>query len=148
MGCGGILIMCANSWQKVRFKINLTICVKPGTTAFELFFNPGVPRMLIKSGKTLVTVAIAFWSLGAFADSSCLVSPAVINCGGKEVKDVGCSVSCSANQGWDALCGSGECHLLADDRNNDDLCKDNKELCIAGADGHKYLLNRSSCFCD
>jgi hypothetical protein len=98
--------------------------------------------------KMLVLSFILSTSVASFADTACSVKKASMFCGGIEVVDNGCSISCAASGGWEALCHPSECNTLPTDHKSDFVCEGSGLTCIIGPDGLKRVVNPSSCFCD
>jgi hypothetical protein len=99
--------------------------------------------------KIIMIIALVL-SVNVFASefNSCSISQSVISCGGVSMKDSGCNITCASALGYESLCTPSECHQLPEDHSVDYICSQKNSTCIVSHDGHIYIYNESSCFCD
>jgi len=83
--------------------------------------------------------------MNAGATTSVLIDPSILTCGGVQISDAGCSVTCGDSGDATASAHASECHQLSDFSL---LCNNPGVQCIVGKDSAKYVVNHSSCFCD
>ena len=99
--------------------------------------------------KKMITVCLVFsasvcFSVSALSDTKCSLPPQILNCGGVQINDMGCSISCPPNVGYDSLCFPSECHVLPQGY----ICGNKSTNCLLGHDNQVYVINYSYCFCD